>query len=1109
MTYTIYSSGDGAFLAEILNALATIMGSGNLAVLAAIGLLLGVVLAVIHSILEGGRKLSLGGSMVALVFYMVLFTPRVDVVVYDTYSWTGRPVDNVPLGVAAAGMTLSHIGYFVTKQFETAYSLPGMLDTGYGTPLEMLLSVRGAGLGTANSIAPNDNLLQTLANYINECTETGILLDMKDPANMVSAPNVWSAVEFPSVTYTTKTFLPGDPPDGSTRTCSSAYTAIADQWGARLDAWNKYLSHRYDVANARSLIQGALDSMVGMGLSANQYMKNALVSNVIRRVASGNYSTGTYRSTVITTQAAEQARVQYAAEASMFARFARPLMTFVEGFVYSIVPFMVFIIGFGLAGMKLIGRYVLILLWVQLWIPIMSVTNMFTELAFSRQMDSVNALIQSSGDPLNPLSILGMQVMQGEAADWIAVGGNLIAAAPALALTVLYGGAYAMVNLAGRLNPQDMVDETQAAPSLYRNPGVLSMGSQYQHNMTTGLTRTGATEVLGATTLGTMANSMVTSSRQELTAAQQSYADTVSSGIASSLGSTVTASELQSLGRNVQVSHGTAFGRTIERAESLSDAYNFSQESTEQLRGALTAAAAGGLKAPAWQMARADLGAKVETGVTEAGEQAHGLNQKLDELYKEASSERVQKSFEQAITVATADSTQQSFEQMARGQDQQAYSASLQSLRQAQRSFTEAEQLNDSVGMNQSIGLAAMATRLASKPDIMGHLHQYLEAHPALDEAVENQMGQLAATRELGGFAANRERYTAAAAMQVLAANLDDPSAQAKMLDMLYATGYVTDGTAPEPVDADASRGIAGGVDARAESMLPRAREVAAEARANARAADARAEQAATEADKEISSPGAYALRHKEEALVRMRDDTATTGAVGDKALPEMLRHLEQAEGLPMAANVYGLMTGLGALGVDRWQSVTSSAGEQSQAAKSALEDLNKRIGTGEVSQQSVVERTLENASDIKVSRYEKGLEAGLSEIGAGLYADASISSAMGSIQKVTGGVVANIADTVAESFGYDLDSGYRDALHEKWYDSLIQQELARAGGNEELAHRIADAKFNRIVEAGIAGDRGTDWLAPVVAVNLAQESGDAEDPHVEIGRPTVVKSDP
>lgn len=1098
MAYTIYSSGDGAFLAEVLNSVAAIMGSDSMVMIAMIGVLLGTVSTVMSSIATG--KFSLANPVLAIVMYLVLFAPRVNVVVYDVYSWTGRPVSNVPLGVAVAGMTLSHMGYEITDLFETAYTLPGMLNTGYGTPLEMLLSVRGGGVGTANSINDNDNLLQTLSNYVNDCTDTGIMLGSKNPAEMVKKPDVWAAIEFPSEIYTTKVYLGA--PGGTLMTCSDAYAAIDNKWSGYLDAWNSYISGRYQVADANTVIQGALDSMVHMGLSSDEYMKNSLLASVIKHVANGDYSNGTYQAAAITTQAIEQARVQFSAESSMFARFARPLMTFVESFVYAIVPFMVFVIGFGMAGFKLLGRYVLILLWVQLWMPIMSVTNLFIDMAFAGSMDSLNTALSTAGDPLSPLSLLGMQVMQSEAADWVAVGGNLVAAAPALALTIIYGGAYTLVNLAHKLSPGDMINEQQAAPNLFTNPGVLSMNSQYQHDMTSGLIEAGAGSALGSTTLGNVAGNMLTSSKQQLATAQASYADTVSQSIGSMLGNRASLSELQSLGRNVSMDESTAFGHTLSTADKIAKDYGFDKSATETLKGALVATASGRVDGGALLsvltagIVSGGLSVDSRTENAGSGEEKQSLKDSLSQVLNEASKEDTQSSFRDTVAIAASDNTQQSFEKVASKQNQQAYSRSLQNLQQASSSYSEAQSLNASLGQNQSIPLAAMATSLAGNREAMTGLHNFLNTHLDLDREVNEQMGRLMDKQVFGDprIEANEQRYTAAAATQVLATKMNDPEAQDKLRGMIYATGYVAPGTAPESVDATANKGIAGDAGDHADAVRQRVEGAAKEARADTQEAEGKADMAQWRSNGYIVTPEEFkAQGGKANWENRVESRTGMTGAVGDRALPVALQHLEQASPLPTGAHNYGLVTGMGLYGMNAFQKAFGDNPDDPSLqgkAQAAMSQLNSELESGERDPAAVTREIMANSTRTMRSLYEEGKTAGLSDVESGMYAESAVAASMGAIQTIPGmGAATRLADSAMEKLGFNTDMNYRDALHDRWYQPLYRQELERAGGDEELAHRIADAKFERIGEAGTAGNHGTAWLSSVAAVDMAQAS--------------------
>ncbi|MCV5888804.1 conjugal transfer protein TraG N-terminal domain-containing protein, partial [Escherichia coli] len=80
-------------------------------------------------------------------------------------------------------------------------------------------------------------------------------------------------------------------------------------------------------------------------------------------------------------QAIQQRNTQWAAEQSMFMSVVRPMLTFFEGFVYAITPIMGFIIVMGSMGMTLAGKYFQTVLWIQLWMPVLSITNLFIHTA--------------------------------------------------------------------------------------------------------------------------------------------------------------------------------------------------------------------------------------------------------------------------------------------------------------------------------------------------------------------------------------------------------------------------------------------------------------------------------------------------------------------------------------------------------------------------------------------------------------------------------------------------------------------------------------------------------------------------------------------------------
>lgn len=1114
MDWTIYSTGDGAFLAQILNAVAMFTNSGNLAALAGIGFLVGVIFAVIQAIIDGGRRLPFGGMAVAMVLYMAMFTPRVTVTVFDTYTWAGRQVDNVPLGVAAVGSVLSHVGYGITEFTEQYYTIPGMLSSGgYGTPLEMLLSVRNQGLGAANHIGPHDNFLQSMANYAKDCTEVGINLGFLDPAQIVVAPKVWQAIQFQSTLYTTKVFLPDGPAGGKKVTCDQAYTALSDQWGARLDAWNLVLSHRFNTTDARTIMQGALDNMVKVGLSADQYMKSVLTMNIVRRVDSGDYSPGMYTSALINTQATEQARVQFAGEASIFARFARPLMTFVEGFVYSLTPFMVFAIGLGMMGIKLVGRYILMLLWVQLWMPILSVVNLFIDMSFSHKMDALNSILLYNGDPLSALSMLGMNTMQNQVADWVAVGGNLVAAAPALALGIVYGGAYSLVNIANRLSPQDMIDEQQAAPNLMKNAGVLSMTQRATNDPLGGTRVTGTDDVLPNASIGTMASQAASSARAEMESSQSAYSSAVSQGISSFMKGGVSANKLRQLGTNVSHTQGTAFGNTIEQGQSLAEKYHFGADQKKDLQGLITATASGAIKPSVAKMLSTELGLSGKGVLLNNASRSQSFGNDLDSLFKEASSEQVRESFDKVVSATAQDGTGQSWETVAGEENSQKYNASLQRVQNASRSYNEAQSLSDSIGANQSIPLSALAESVSHNKGAMQYIRTHLAHDMDLDRHVQKRMAEMESHGPNGLFGdprieASENKYRAAAYFQEDMAQAFDGNHEAVrdmrvdgLRKVLQASGFVASGSVPGNLDPAANKDVAGSARANADDIAANAKVATDDARSQMGDAKARAEQAPGRIagqKQRIPTTGEY-QRQIDAQKAAAADRTSLNGVVGDAAFKPQLRHLEQAPKVPASAQLYGMATGIGDMfglsmtprkggaptsGTMAWyqkqwddmkQTIAQRAGEQSGT------------DAGQAALQEKIERGME---DMHNGSYDRARSVGMTDLQAQIFAYAASRKFGSSIQAIPGfDHAAKTIDGTLERFGIDANVSVAEGAREKYYDQLHQHYMRRFGRDEALANETTDAVFNRLVNAGVAGKMGVSYLPPVKGLNMAMQS--------------------
>jgi conjugal transfer mating pair stabilization protein TraG len=98
---------------------------------------------------------------------------------------------------------------------------------------------------------------------------------------------------------------------------------------------------------------------------------------------------GQWELAATTEQAAQQRNAQWAAEQTLFTRIVRPMMTFFEGLIFAITPLMAFTIALGPAGIAMTGKYLLFGLWIQLWMPIMAIINLYLHMTIAGDLDAL------------------------------------------------------------------------------------------------------------------------------------------------------------------------------------------------------------------------------------------------------------------------------------------------------------------------------------------------------------------------------------------------------------------------------------------------------------------------------------------------------------------------------------------------------------------------------------------------------------------------------------------------------------------------------------------------------------------------------------------------
>ena len=519
--YTIYSVGDVQYLARVFDGVSMLTGSGSLVGASAIACLIGVIFLCFQSVINT-QGIKIQNVLVCFVIYLVCFAVPTQVNIVssnDDSNFAQR--DNVPLGIAMIGSTISTITHELTEKMEIAMT-PVLTDStviasknggGYANSLYLLNHVTRPQTGYTVQLVDSKNpgFINNLNSYAAECTVIKYILGGKNTPkdfSQLATKNFIDAVTFDSEVYFTSLT---DPQTGSIEdySCREGMAKIKSWWNDSL----KNLTEAESASLAKELLGASSNSgdftsyneivnrisaktaeMAGMGYAAADrglpqlstamvqelIFANATRDVVMRGVAQGYTSFSDTNSSYMLTQAMLQRNSQWAAESSMFLNSVPAIMAFIEGFFYAITPFASILILLGLFGLNIFIKYIILLLWVQLWTPVMAIINMY--IMHGAALDIFKIPAQLTGQDSSVSLYMNDSIAQ-VTENWISVGSMFMAATPLLTFIILTGSAYALTSLTGRMNGADVINERMITPDLIQPGAGLAMSSVYTGNM--------------------------------------------------------------------------------------------------------------------------------------------------------------------------------------------------------------------------------------------------------------------------------------------------------------------------------------------------------------------------------------------------------------------------------------------------------------------------------------------------------------------------------------------------------------------------------------------------------------------------------------------------
>ncbi|MGI9486441.1 MAG: conjugal transfer protein TraG N-terminal domain-containing protein, partial [Geminicoccaceae bacterium] len=336
--------------------------------------------------------------------------------------------------------------------------------------------------GVANQAQPGSDFYESWSEYIKTCTIRGIEIGQLSKDDLFRSPDFISALNFDNTFFHAQIQVGATP---ESLPCSEAYDQLETYTQAFfLPSFKENvlpgvldLEQPAGAAEVEDVINEALNglgvgpapqpvpgALVGQPITADDYITSSVLVPIwyyaVRKyyVQDGRFS---YADQLDDSVRARNS--QWMANQSLFDRYLRPMLTFVEGFMFAATPILALLIPVGAAGIGAAGRFILVGAWIQLWMPALAIVNLFIHNVVAGKM----AALADAGTPLTSLAGLhqGDDIIQ----TWLGTGGLMASAVPVLTLMIVYGGAISANFFATRLQGEDVVMERQAAGATF-NP---------------------------------------------------------------------------------------------------------------------------------------------------------------------------------------------------------------------------------------------------------------------------------------------------------------------------------------------------------------------------------------------------------------------------------------------------------------------------------------------------------------------------------------------------------------------------------------------------------------------------------------------------------------
>ena len=478
MVMDYYAYWNGGQIRDLFEALVSICSGSSYEGLLKTAVLAGFLVTLTGALLKWQGLASKVYLFATVLFYSVMLVPKVDVAIHDERSADVYVVSNVPFGVGFFASATSKIGHFLTESFETAFSLPDaerFSKFGLVYPQRALNSLLAAGPVTPEGRALIDRVIA-------DCIGPELLDHPDKAAELSHSGDIWATISADGWINPARSSVSSD---GTVQRCDQALQSLDQHLNTvELDFLSKRLGtvlvpERIDPADViRRTLPQSEALLLGVSRSLEQSLKHSVMLTALPRGMASIAAQAGAPLDLAAKYSASQANLTSEINYRTLARLAEhslpKIRNCVEFIVIAAFPLMLLLmVAAGSAAGAVFRSFFVLLIWFQLWAPLLSVANY---LMISVDANPMNRIAAEFGGS----TLLAAGIIREAGATSQAIAGSIMLLIPVIAFALAKGSDMAFVSMAtGLMAPAQGASSgvsAQAAAGNF-NAGNVSMGN--------------------------------------------------------------------------------------------------------------------------------------------------------------------------------------------------------------------------------------------------------------------------------------------------------------------------------------------------------------------------------------------------------------------------------------------------------------------------------------------------------------------------------------------------------------------------------------------------------------------------------------------------------